>query len=346
MVMLTGIDSSSLTRLDDLGESRWIATLDGNPGAVSMVPGGDTLAVANAAGPEPVDPQIRKDGQPRRQGTVTRWDAGGTMLWRSTVSDGSGDLIASFVSAGIDGDVVVGGSFMPDTPPSAFPNPPFIDGGFLARLSSSGELLWERHFVDPGAVRGFVQDLRGRTGVIFWLQQAAVIDSVMLQPKVLGYSGFLVWFDAAGRAAEAFDITEDPEQRFSGVVRDGQGRLYVTGFVAHDGVSYTSEFFVSAFGATGDRLWAHRFDLGSQVGDSSLAVDECGDVLLVGNGHVETGRGILAARMSHDGEVKAQIVVPVSLADYVAGVAPAPGGIFFTGARDNNQTLILARLGL
>jgi hypothetical protein len=70
------------------------------------------------------------------------------------------------------------------------------------------------------------------------------------------------------------------------------------------------------------------------------------DVLLVGNGLVEPGRGILAARMSRNGEVKAQLVVPVSLADYVVGVAPAPGGIFFTGARDNNQTLLLARLGL
>jgi hypothetical protein len=342
LVVLTGSGPSALTKLNDLGASLWSATVEGSPGAVFVVPSGDTVATANAAGTEPVDPQVRRGGQPRTQGNVTRWDARGMMLWRSTISDGAGDLFASFVSAGVDGDVVVGGSFKPDLPPSAFPNPPFIEGGFLARLSSSGQQLWERHFVDPGAVRGFVQDLRGRTGVIFWLQQAAVIDGVMLQPKGLGMSGFLVWFDAAGRAAEAFDVTEDPEQRFSGVVHDGEGRLYVTGFVAHDASSYTSEFFVSAFGPTGDRRWAHRFTLGDQVDDSSLAVDECGDVLLAGNGRL----GILAVRMTGDGDVKAQLVVPVSVADYFAGVAPAPGGIFLTGARDNNQTLRLARLGL
>jgi|GEM_PF-5442964 len=302
--------------------------------------------MVNIVGTDPVDPQVRWDGQPRTQGTVTRWDARGNMLWQSTILDSAGDLRGSFVSAGVDGDVVIGGSFFPDMPPSAFPNPPFIEGGFLARLSSSGQKLWERHFVDPEAVRGFVQDLRGRTGVIFWLPQAAVVDGLVLQPKGLGMSGFLVWFDAAGRAAEAFDITEDPEQRFSGVVHDGQGRLYVTGYVGHDGSSYTSEFFVSAFGATGDRLWARRFNLGDQVDDSSLAVDECGDVLLVGNGRLGTDLGILAARMTRDGEVKAQRVVPLSVADYFAAVAPAPGGIFLTGSRDNQQTFSLARLGL
>jgi outer membrane protein assembly factor BamB len=346
-VVLTGSGSSTLTKLNDLGASLWTATVDGNPGAVFVAPRGDTLAMANVAGTEPVDPQIRFGAQPRRQGNVTRWDARGKLLWLTTISDGAGDLSASFVSAGIDGDVVVAGSFRPDMPPSAFPNPPFIEGGFLARLSSSGQQLWERHFVNPGSVRGFVQDLRGRTGVIFWLQEAAVIDGLMLQPKGLGWSGFLVWFDAAGRAGEAFDVTEDPGQRFSAVVRDDEGRLYVTGFVGREalGSSYTSEFFVSAFGATGDRLWNKRFNLGDQVDDSNLAIDECGDVLLVGNS-MGTSRGILAARMTRDGEVKAQTVVPVSLADYVGGVAPAPGGIFFTGARDNNQTLLLARLDL
>jgi len=304
------------------------------------------VALTNVAGTEPVSPDVRFGGQPRMQGKVTRWDARGTLIWECGVADSAGDLLGSFVSAGAEGDVVVGGSFAPDRPPSAFPNPPFIEGGFLARISSSGQQLWERHLVNPGAVRGFVQDLRGRIGVIFWLQEAAAVDDVMLIPKGLGRSGFLVWFDDVGRAEEAFDVTEDPDQRFSNVGRDDQGRLYVTGVVDHDGQTYTGELFVSAFSPTGDRLWARRFNPGRQVDDARLVVDECDDILLVGGGNPDPGRGSLATRMDRGGGVKAQLVVPVSLAGYVSGVAPAPGGLFLAGARDNNQTFTIARVGL
>jgi hypothetical protein len=105
--------------------------------------------------------------------------------------------------------------------------------------------------VNPGSVRGFVQDLRGQTGLIFWLHQAAVIDGVSLQPTGYDLSGFLVWFDAAGHATEAFDITEASGPRYSGVVRDGQGRLYTTGNFVPDPAQSAIEFFVS-------RLRGHR----------------------------------------------------------------------------------------
>jgi len=345
LAALSGESASSLTKLDDFGVSVWTATVEGSAASVSVVPGGDTLAMTLVPGTESVDPEVRSGGRPRLQANVTRWDADGKRLWQSAILDGAGDLIGSFISAGLDGDVVVGGTFVPDLPPSAFPNPPFIEGGFVARLSPSGQMLWERHFLDPGAVRGFVQDLGGRTGVTFALQEEAVIDDLMLKPKGISRSGFLVWFDSTGRAVEAFDITEDPEQGFSAVVRDDEGRFYVTGYVAHDGPSYTSEFFVSAFDATGGRLWARRFNPGRQADDSRLAIDECGDVLLVGNG-LDTSPGILAARIASNGEEKAQLVLPVAVADYLGAVAPAPGGIFFMGSRDNQQTSVIARLAL
>jgi hypothetical protein len=346
LVTSTGTDAPTLMKLDDSGAPRWTVPIDGSAGALSLVPGGDILAMANAAGTDAVDPEVRLGGRPRNQCNVTRWDAQGTMLWQSAIAEGTGDLLGRFVSADSAGDVVVAGSFVPDLPPSALPNPPFIAGGFLARLSSSGAKRWERLFVDPGAVRGFVQDLRGRTGIIFELGRATVIDGLMLQPQGPGLSGFVVWFDAEGRADEVFDVTEDPQQSFSGVVRDGEGHLYVTGTILHDVNLVTTEVFVSAFSATGDRLWTRRFSLGNQVDAPSLAVDECGDVLLLANGTVERGSGVLAARMTGDGEIKAQLVVPVSLTDYVASFAPAPGGIFMIGSRDNQQTRLLARLAL
>jgi len=68
-------------------------------------------------------------------------------------------------------------------------------------------------------------------------------------------------------------------------------------------------------------------------------------VLLVGNG-LDTAPGILAARIASNGEEKAQLVLPVAVADYLGAVAPAPGGLFFMGSRDNQQTSVIARLAL
>ena len=340
LFVLAGDAQSTLTRLDDAGQTLWIAPVDGSPGAI-FAASGDVLAATGIRGMEAIDPQIRVGGQPRSQALITRLDVRGEMIWTAAVSDAVGDLFPSFVSTGADGDVVVGGRFLPDVPSSEYPNPPFVEGGFVARLSSTGRLLWERHFVNPGRVRGFVQDSHRRVGVIFWLDQAAAIDDVRMQPKDPGYAGFLVWFDETGAAVGAYDVTEDPSQRFTGVVRAADGRFYVTGFVIRDGPAYTSMFFITGFSSAGERLWTRRLSLGPQNDDGNVTVDECGDVLFIGN-----GSGIIAARMTRDGEIKTQLVVPTSLADYVVNLAPAPGGIFLVGARDNHQTCIVARLGL
>lgn len=340
LFVLAGDTESTVTRLDDTGQTVWTATVEGNPGGI-FTASGAVLAATGIRGMEAVDPEVRVGGQPRSQARITRLDLRGQMIWTAAVADAVGDLFPSFVSTVADGDVVVGGRFVPDVPSSEFPNPPYVEGGFVARLSSTGQLLWERHLVNPGRVRGFVQDIHGRTGVILWLDQVAVIDDVRMQPKDPGYAGFLVWFDETGAAVGAYDVTEDPSQRFTGVARAADGHFYVTGFVTRDGPSYTSTFFITGFSSAGERLWTQRLSLGPQNEDGSVTVDECGDVLFVGN-----GSGIIAARMTRDGEIKTQTVVPTSLADFVVNLAPAPGGIFFVGARDNQQTRIVARLGL
>jgi hypothetical protein len=141
-------------------------------------------------------------------------------------------------------------------------------------------------------------------------------------------------------------IDLEHEQRFDRVVFDKQGRFYVAGSVDHDGVQFTSELFVSAFETSGTHLWTQRFSLTDQNEGSRIAVDDCGDVLLVGNG-LGTIAGFLAARVSRDGVVKARLTVPLTGGGVADDVAPAPGGVFVTGASgESHQNGFLSPVAL
>jgi hypothetical protein len=89
-----------------------------------------------------------------------------------------------------------------------------------------------------------------------------------------------------------------------------------------------------------------RFHFTSQSEEALAAVDSCGDVLFTGNGLTSTD-GFLAARLSREGVVKAQVIVPASTGGWANSIAPAPGGIYVDGtAGDNPQQGFLARVPL
>jgi hypothetical protein len=345
LVMLGNADpGATIGKVDDEGRLLWSAPIEGRSRAVAAAPGDGFLAATAVSGP-PSDPAVRYQGSPRQQANVTKVDGNGQLAWQTVVSDGAGDLMAEFVGVTPEGDVIVSGLFHPDFTPSDFPNPPSREGGFLAKISPDGQVRWERHF-EPGASRGFVIDASGRPAVIVWTSYALSIDDVMLEPTHDPWSGFLVSFDPEGRAVEARDVTVDGQQRFDRAVVDDQGRLYVAGFIGHDGGSYTSELVLNAFGASGPPLWDRRFSMNDQNEDARVAIDECGDVLLVGNGP-GAGVGFLAVRLGRDGDVKARLTVSPAAGARVDEVAPAPGGIFVTGASDPNlQSGFVARAGL
>jgi hypothetical protein len=337
---------SAVVQINDAGLSKWSIAVDGVPAALATASNGDVLAATTVKGP-PIDRAVRYEGTGRAQVKVTRVDISGQAIWGAIVGDGAGDLGNAFIGGTPDGGAVVSGVFTPDLSPSDFPNPPVREGGFVAKLSSSGDLLWERHFGDPDAgARGFMVDLNGRPGVILSTSSELTIDAVQFAPRLNTDSAPMVFFDTDGRAVQTFDVTESGDQRIDQVVIDGQGRLYVAGWVGHDGAVFTSELFVSAFDPSGTALWMQRFSLTNQNVDARVTVDECGDILLVGNVSGMSA-GFLAARLSRDGVPKAQVTVPSSIGDRVDDVAAAPGGIFVTGAAGPNlQEGFLGRVGL
>jgi hypothetical protein len=67
-------------------------------------------------------------------------------FWTSTVSEDAGDLGPEFVGEAPDGTIFVAGSIRYDEPPPRIPNQLSSMGFFAARLSSSGQVVWEHHW--------------------------------------------------------------------------------------------------------------------------------------------------------------------------------------------------------
>jgi hypothetical protein len=345
--------SALLENLDEQGHVRW-ATASGGASALAVAQNGEVLSAGSVAGTTLTDPTVRIGGTPRSQVSVSRLADLGRRVWVATIGDDQGDLGNQFVGEAPDGTIWIAGSFVADMPPPRIPNVYPDPTWYAARLSASGQLIWERHWGrDPTmtgdvGTRGFVVDVMGRLGVIFWVSGQATIDALTLQ-NVVGrdYSGFLVWFGADGRAVDSIDVTEDGGERFDGVQRDAEGRLYVHGYIdALIGGSERSTPVVTAVTATGERLWSKRFPLGdaSAIVDTHLAIDDCGDVLVAVNYGYQS---FLASRLGREGDIKAQVSVPLPNSGWVDEVAPAPGGMYVAGASGLNAPRgFLSRLGL
>jgi hypothetical protein len=172
------------------------------------------------------------------------------------------------------------------------------------------------------------------------------LDDLTLGSPRSPSAGDLVWLGTDGRATEAVDVTEDSDEEFDGVSLDAEGRLYVHGSILKSQLGYPNkiELVVAAVAPSGEHLWAKRFHLSDGNGDTQAAVDACGDVLFVGNGDAST---FVAARISRDGDVKSQMLVPLPRSGWANNVAAAPGGIYVGGATGMSfQTGFLSRLGL
>ena len=340
--------TSPVESLDDLGNVRWTATIDGAPGGLAASSNGNVLIASYVAGTEPTDPAVRIDGTPRSLAIVRRLGDDGGGIWASTVGDDSGDLGPEFVGEAPDGSIFVAGSIRYDEPPPRIPNQLSDTGFFAAQLSSSGQVVWEHHWDhdDASRARGYVIDAGGRLGILVWVTGMKTLDDLTLGSPNGLMAGDLVWFGADGRATDAIDVTEDSDERFDGVSLDAEGRLYVHGNILKSslGSPNTIELVIAAVAPAGDHLWAQRFHLSDGNGDTQAAVDACGDVLFVGNGDASS---FVAARISRDGDVKSQMMFPLPNTGWANKVAPAPGGMYVGGAAGMSfQNGFLSRLGL
>jgi hypothetical protein len=141
-------------------------------------------------------------------------------------------------------------------------------------------------------------------------------------------------------------VTEDSDERFDGVSRDAEGRLYVHGSVLKSSLGSPNiiELVIAGIAPSGEHLWTQQFHVSDSNGDTQVAIDGCGDVLFVGNGG---GSSFLAARLSRDGSIKSQVTIPLPASGWASGVTAAPGGMYVVGAKGESfQHGFLSRLAL
>ncbi len=346
---VNGVPSVMLSKLNGAGGAIWSRNLGaGSLAALGQSSRGGLFAAAPLPGTEHVDPKVRNGGTPRSRAAVSHVDDDGQLLWRTELDDDGGDLGPTFVAETASGDVVVAGPFGPDMPPAAFANPPGRFAFFLARLSSTGTLLWERHVTDQGSAQAFVVDVAGRVGAVVELRSADLsIDGVTFSSP-LGAGTVLVWFDATGKAIEGRDLIDDGGERVTGAALDGNGRLFFVG-VAEAEVrgALNSEVFVSAFDdARPPAVWEQEFPMGSLSADPSLSLDPCGRVVVVVP-DASGAAGLLVARLTREGVVDTRRMIAPTLGNQVNSTAAASGGVFVTGVGGaDSRTSFVASLAL
>jgi hypothetical protein len=265
-------------------------------------------------------------------GVVTGFAQPPDTLWTRTFGGSRDDYVYAVAADCTGAVVVVGRSNSPETP-----------GGFCARLSAQGELLWNRGY-GQGTAADIITDVLadGDGSAVFSGSLAAPIDAPVLT-KVDG-TGDTLWSRrygespneraqslckaSAGGYAIALDGVNGPVAPQITVIRTDEGGsvlwmhdycrgdvYYVSGicqtpdggFAISARVHDPFDFYVLKISSGGDSLWSTVIDGGDYTAYSAgITPNRGGDVFLYGwvDGDSTVGEDALVARVSAAGELR------------------------------------------
>jgi hypothetical protein len=161
---------------------------------------------------------------------------------------------------------------------------------FLSKLDTAGNALW-------------TQLLGTRVGDSSWNVSADNAGNVFIVGQTLGpivhttfafQSAFVAKYNSAGTLSWTRQIGDTGSNTGVGAASDGHGGVYVSGLL-DDSVGY-----VSRFDASGTQMWQQTLNVsGSQTFSSGVAVDQDGNVIVLGN--TVSSRDVFLSKYSSSG---------------------------------------------
>jgi hypothetical protein len=240
-----GSTDIALVKLTPFGKLAWAVSFGGvegdDGGKVAVSPDDGTVYVGGSfAGSMSIGKQTLESAG-GRDGFVASFTSSGDLRWAKALG-GTSDDAGGPVAVDDAGDVYVGGYFNGHA--AIDPAMPFDSQGagdiFIAKLSSSGKLLWAKAIGSKGS--DVAVDLaagKGRVAVTGTLGGSLTIDGAPVAAN--GGDGFVAWLQPTGKVAwaQAFGATGGTNQG-SGVAFADDGSLVVGGVIAK-GSAFGSE---------------------------------------------------------------------------------------------------------
>lgn len=267
-----------LVKYDANGAKLWMRTL-GPSGSRVVALAADAQGGIYAAGMA----NGSVDGQPYVSSAdifLAKYDTGGTRLWTRMLGTGGTD-IANAVAVHANGDVAIAGQVG-----GALSGQTFAGGsydGFIARYTTTGNLLWARLVGSPGneIARGVGFDGNGNAYLIGYTE--ASFDG---QTIAGGYDAFTTKFDAGGVKSWTRFFGDLASEYVHGGRTDNSGNTYIGGYVdgALDGAANAgaNDVFVIKVDANGVKIGSRLYGTSSDEMAYGIAVDSNGSAYLVG----------------------------------------------------------------
>lgn len=268
----SGSADIALVKLTPFGKLAWAVPFGGvegdDSGKVAVSPDDGTVYVGGSfAGSMSIGKQTL-DSAGGRDGFVASFTSSGDLRWAKALG-GTSDDAGGPVAVDDAGDVYVGGYF--DGHAAIDPAMPFDSKGagdaFVAKLSSSGKLLWAKAFGSKG--HDLVVDVaagKGRVALTGKLGGNVTIDGTPVPAG--GVGGFVAWLQPSGQLAwaQAFGASGGTNQG-NGVAFADDGALVIGGVIAQGsafgsppvGNAGTPNPFLAVLEPDGSPRWAKGY---------------------------------------------------------------------------------------
>ena len=282
----------------------WATLLGGSNGASPYDLAADSVGNAYVIGYThstdfPVKSGFQMTHKGDRDGFIVKLDNNGQILWSSFLG-GSGRDMPSGVAVDPAGNVLIAGL----TLSADFPTPGGLqtsyagcEDGFLAMVSSSGELLWARYLGGSGddMCRRAAFDAAGNAVVTGYTMSS----DFPVTPGAFDTShrgredAFVAKFSPAGQLVWSTFLGGTEREWGEGITLDSHGNVLVTGqtassdFPVQDGFSMTyngggSDAFAAKLSPSGALLWATFLGGSGDESSYDIVLDDCENAVVTG----------------------------------------------------------------
>ncbi|GAB3637513.1 hypothetical protein GCM10027422_31030 [Hymenobacter arcticus] len=315
------------------GSGRWLEASDGTASAGSTRTSAEgTAAGLDAAGNSYVAYTIYNDtrfgsvvvagpGNPNaNMAVLVKYSSIGEVLWTKGLQGSLGVTVAAlavqpdgscYLTGRFAGTLALGGQTLTSGGPAG--NPDYYNG-FVAKLTSTGDVQWARAQTGPGGI-GPTGLALGPAGEVFVCGQFFL--SITLVPAVVlpvrdsgsgGYGdGYLAKYDAAGSVQWAQDLGGTDGDQANAVAADAAGNVFVTGTFGDNQATadqsaitiggttlrttsvfggtyrpFNPDGYLAKFTAQGQASWAQGIQAGGLEGPQALATTPQGDCYVSG----------------------------------------------------------------
>lgn len=236
---------------------------------------------------------------------VLKYNSSGILQWGKSFGDYDHEYMRG-IAVDPSGNVYITGFYTDDSVKLgtfSFANPDFVNQIFVAKLNSSGTIVWAKEMggVYDSEPTGMVADATGNIYVTGSFEGTGTFGSIVLSNFSNG-DGFLAKMNSSGTVLWAKSFASPYSDNAESISIDPAGNVALTGRFYNSTISFGSVSltatanctFVCKYDASGNLLWAKKVGAGTSASSNSgfsVASDASGNIYVGGDfsGNLQVG---------------------------------------------------------